>query len=95
VDEKRLSFTTQIKAAAKKSQIIFIAVGTPQGENGSADMKYVLKAAETIAKNMDGYKAIKEVCNIDDQVIPMLFRIGHADPPTAVSAKNSPVIINV
>ncbi len=58
VKEKRLSFTTDIGEAVRKSDIIFIAVGTPQSLDGSANLEYVFEAAETIAKNMNGYKLI-------------------------------------
>ncbi|SFP25263.1 UDP-glucose dehydrogenase family protein [Hydrogenimonas thermophila] len=47
-----LEFTTDIKEALKKSDVIFIAVGTPQGEDGSADLQYVLKVAQDIGKYM-------------------------------------------
>ncbi|WOE69028.1 UDP-glucose/GDP-mannose dehydrogenase family protein [Hydrogenimonas thermophila] len=47
-----LQFTTDIKEALEKSDVIFIAVGTPQGEDGSADLQYVLKVAEDIGKYM-------------------------------------------
>jgi UDPglucose 6-dehydrogenase len=55
---KRLSFTTDIKAAVECAEVIFIAVGTPPTEDGSADMKYVLSAARDIATHMNGYKTI-------------------------------------
>jgi UDPglucose 6-dehydrogenase len=57
-DEGRLVFTTQLAKAVKSSQVIFIAVGTPQGEDGSADLQHVLGVAKDIAKAMDGYKVI-------------------------------------
>ena len=47
-----LKFTTDIKEALQNSDVIFIAVGTPQGEDGSADLQYVLKVAEDIGKYM-------------------------------------------
>jgi UDPglucose 6-dehydrogenase len=50
--EGRLSFTTDVAAAAAEAEVIFIAVGTPPGEDGSADLKHVLAVAETIGKNM-------------------------------------------
>jgi UDPglucose 6-dehydrogenase len=56
--EGRLTFTTQIAKAVKASQIIFIAVGTPQGEDGSADLQHVLGVAREIGRTMDGYKVI-------------------------------------
>lgn len=54
----RLSYTTNLTQAVKKSDIIFIAVGTPPREDGSADLQYVLDAAGQIAKAMNGYKVI-------------------------------------
>ena len=56
--EKRLVFSTDIDNAVKQSQICFIAVGTPQSEDGSADLQYVIEVAESIAKAMNGYKVI-------------------------------------
>ncbi len=56
--EKRLMFTTGLPKAVKSSQIIFIAVGTPTGEDGSADLQHVLAVARDAAKAMDGYKVI-------------------------------------
>ncbi len=57
-EEGRLVFTTQLARAARASQIIFIAVGTPQGEDGAADLQHVLGVARDIGKAMDGYKVI-------------------------------------
>ncbi|HEX9021826.1 MAG TPA: UDP-glucose/GDP-mannose dehydrogenase family protein [Nitrospirota bacterium] len=54
----RLSFTTDMSIAVRNSDIIFIAVGTPPGEDGSADLNYVLGAAREIGKYMNGYKLI-------------------------------------
>lgn len=48
-----LKFTTDNSKAIKESEVIFIAVGTPMGEDGSADLQYVLKVAETIGKEMN------------------------------------------
>ncbi len=56
--EKRLTFTTTLKKAVRDASIIFIAVGTPQGEDGSADLQHVLGVARDIAKAMNGYKVI-------------------------------------
>jgi UDPglucose 6-dehydrogenase len=57
-EEGRLSFTTQLGRAVKASQIVFIAVGTPQGEDGSADLQHVLAVARDIGRSMDGYRVI-------------------------------------
>src|SRR5687768_6808844 len=56
--EKRLTFTTRLDKAVKNAQIIFIAVGTPTGEDGSADLKHVLDVAREAARAMNGYKVI-------------------------------------
>ncbi len=58
VSHGRLSFTTDISIAVKRSDVIFIAVGTPPGEDGSADLKYVLGAAREIGASMNGYKIV-------------------------------------
>ena len=58
VEKERLFFTTSIKEGVENSDIIFIAVGTPEGEDGSADLSYVLQAARDIAEHMNGYKII-------------------------------------
>ncbi|OGQ17920.1 MAG: UDP-glucose 6-dehydrogenase [Deltaproteobacteria bacterium RIFCSPHIGHO2_02_FULL_40_11] len=56
--KERLHFTTDTATAIQEASIIFIAVGTPQGENGASDLKYVLNVAETIGKNLNEHKFI-------------------------------------
>jgi len=56
--EGRLTFTTVLGKAVKASDIIFIAVGTPQGEDGSADLQHVLAVARDVGRAMDGYRVI-------------------------------------
>jgi len=63
---KRLSFTTDLKEAVHNSDVIFIAVGTPPAEDGSADIAHVLKAAEDIAYHMNEYKVI-----VDKSTVPV------------------------
>jgi UDPglucose 6-dehydrogenase len=58
VAEDRLSFSTDLPAAVQSSDILFIAVGTPQGEDGSADMTHVLRVAEGIGRAMNGHKIV-------------------------------------
>ena len=50
--EGRLSFTTDVAGAARDAEVVFIAVGTPPGEDGSADLQHVLAVAETVGRNM-------------------------------------------
>jgi len=58
VAEERLSFSTDLAAAVRASEIVFIAVGTPQGEDGSADMTHVLAVAQGVGRAMNGYKVL-------------------------------------
>jgi UDPglucose 6-dehydrogenase len=58
LEDGRLSFTTDVAAAVRASEVIFIAVGTPPGEDGSADLQHVLAVAETIGRSMDGEKVV-------------------------------------
>ena len=66
VKKKRLTFTTQLAKAVRASEIIFIAVGTPQGEDGSADLRHVLDVARDIARAMTGYKVV-----VDKSTVPV------------------------
>ena len=66
VKENRLSFTSDLDFAVKNSLICYIAVGTPQDEDGSADMQYVFRVAEDIGKSMNGYKVI-----VDKSTVPV------------------------
>lgn len=58
VDAARLSFTTDVAQAVGHGVIIFIAVGTPSGEDGSADLQHVLAAARSIGQHMHGFKVV-------------------------------------
>lgn len=66
VNAGRLSFTSDLKYAVENSQVIFIAVGTPPLEDGSADLQYVLDAASEIAEHMNEYKII-----VDKSTVPV------------------------
>ena len=68
--EKRLSFTTDLEEGVKHGLFVFIAVGTPSGENGKADLSAFFEVVEGVGKVMDGYKII-----IDKSTVP----VGTAD----------------
>jgi len=70
VDAGRLAFTTDVDAAVAHGEVQFIAVGTPAGEDGSADMAYVLAAARSIGQRMREWKLI-----VDKSTVP----VGTAD----------------
>jgi UDPglucose 6-dehydrogenase len=80
VKEDRLTFTTEIKTAVQDSEIIFIAVGTPPGEDGSADLQYVLTVAKDIGRNANGPKII-----VDKSTVP----VGTADRVKAAAEAES------
>lgn len=58
IKSNRITFTDDAKTSVNNADIIFIAVGTPPKEDGSADLQYVLKVADTIAENMNEYKLV-------------------------------------
>lgn len=58
--EKRLSFTTSLKDTVGKSEIIFIAVGTPPRENGEADLTHIENVCKDIARHMHSYRLVVE-----------------------------------
>jgi UDPglucose 6-dehydrogenase len=66
LQDGRIKFTTRYEEAIPKAEVAFIAVGTPPGEDGSADLKYVLEAARTIARNMTGYLVV-----VDKSTVPV------------------------
>ena len=78
--ENRLYFSDDLKASVEKSTICFIAVGTPQGEDGSADLKYVCQVAEEIGKAIDEYKVI-----VDKSTVP----VGTAEKVTEIIKKQT------
>jgi UDPglucose 6-dehydrogenase len=66
VAEGRLSFTTDLADAVRRSLICFVAVGTPAGDNGAADLASVIRVAAEIAAAMDGYRVI-----VDKSTVPV------------------------
>ncbi|MEI7473256.1 MAG: UDP-glucose/GDP-mannose dehydrogenase family protein [bacterium] len=80
IAENRLSFTDNIDEAVKNSAVCIIAVGTPQGDDGSADLTYVFNVAEQIAKSMNGYKVI-----VNKSTVP----VGTADKVAEIIRNNT------
>lgn len=78
VTEGRLKFSSDLDNAVKQSLVCFIAVGTPQGQDGAANMQYVMDVAEGIGKSIDGYKVI-----VDKSTVP----VGTADKVIEVIKK--------
>jgi UDPglucose 6-dehydrogenase len=70
VREKRLSFSTDLPGAVGQSEVVFIAVGTPEGENGDADLRHVLAAAKQVGESLRRYTVI-----VDKSTVP----VGSAD----------------
>ena len=83
---KRLSFTTDLAAGIKDAEIIFLALPTPPGADGSADLKYILAVADDLGKLLTDYKVI-----VDKSTVP----VGTAEKVTAVIAKNARVPFDV
>lgn len=77
--EERLAFTTSLEDGIKGAEVIFLALPTPQGEDGSADLKYVLGVADHLGKILNDYKII-----IDKSTVP----VGTAEKVHAAIAKN-------
>ena len=63
---KRLQITSDMKKTVEESDVIFIAVGTPPQDDGSADLKYVMQVAESIGRYINGYKVI-----VDKSTVPV------------------------
>src|SRR4051812_24568208 len=80
VKSQRLSFTTKFDDAVANAQVVFIAVGTPEGETGEADLQYVLAAARQIGQAMKGYTVV-----VDKSTVP----VGTADKVRAELAKST------
>ena len=66
IEAGRLQFTSKIKEAVETSEVLFIAVGTPPADDGSADLRYVLEVANSIGEYMNGYRVI-----VDKSTVPV------------------------
>jgi UDPglucose 6-dehydrogenase len=86
IKQNRLKFTTNLQEAVDAAEVIFLALPTPPGEDGSADLSYVLGVADDLGKIMKSYKVI-----VDKSTVP----VGTADKVTAAIAKNAKVEFDV
>lgn len=86
IRQGRLSFTTDLKSAVADAEIIFLALPTPPGEDGSADLSYVLGVAEELGKIITDYKVI-----VDKSTVP----VGTAELVHQAVAKNAKVDFDI
>ncbi len=86
IKQGRLKFTTDLEEAVANAKLIFLALPTPPGEDGSADLSYVLGVAEDLGKIIKEYKVI-----IDKSTVP----VGTADKVHAAVAKNATVEFDI
>src|SRR6187549_726524 len=84
--EERLKFTTNLEEGIRDAEIIFLALPTPPGEDGSADLRYILGVADDLGKLLTDYKVI-----VDKSTVP----VGTAEKVRAAIAKNATVDFDV
>ncbi len=85
-NNERLTFTTDMEKAVQASDVIFIAVGTPPDEDGSADLQYVLAVAKSIGQHMDRFKIV-----VNKSTVP----VGTADKVRAAVAAETDIDFEV
>jgi len=86
IKAERLSFTTSLEDGIRDAEIIFLALPTPPGEDGAADLRYILGVADDLGKIIKDYKVI-----VDKSTVP----VGTADKVHAAIAKNATVEFDV
>jgi UDPglucose 6-dehydrogenase len=86
IKANRLTFTTNLEEGIKDAEIIFLALPTPPGEDGSADLRYILGVADDLGKLLKDYKVI-----VDKSTVP----VGTAEKVHAAIAKNATVDFDV
>ena len=89
VAQQRLTFQTDLASAVRRSQICFIAVGTPEGTNGEADLSAVMAVAASIADAMNEYKVI-----VDKSTVPVGTAARVAETVRARTAHDFDVVSN-
>ncbi|MDZ4862888.1 MAG: UDP-glucose/GDP-mannose dehydrogenase family protein [Gemmatimonadota bacterium] len=88
--EGRLSFTTDVGAAVERSRVVFIAVGTPPGEDGSADLQHVLAVATTIGQHMNAPKIVVTKSTVPVGTAERVRAAVKAETATAFSVCSNP-----
>jgi UDPglucose 6-dehydrogenase len=86
IKEERLQFTTNLEEGIRDAKVIFLALPTPPGEDGSADLRYILEVADDLGKLMKDYKVI-----VDKSTVP----VGTSKKVHAAIAKNATVEFDV
>ena len=86
IEQQRLSFSTSLTEGIDHGQVLFLALPTPPGEDGSADLSYVLDVADNIGKNLKEYRVI-----VDKSTVP----VGTADRVADQIAKHTSVDFDV
>jgi UDPglucose 6-dehydrogenase len=90
IEEQRLSFTTELAAAVRPASIVFIAVGTPQGADGRANIEQVLATARAIGEAMDGYKIVVNKSTAPVGTVEEIKRVIAATTPQRCAVLSNP-----
>ena len=90
VSANRLTFTTDLEKAVKQSKVIFIAVGTPSNDDGSANLKQIEKVAQQIAASMNEYKVIVNKSTVPVGTARKIKEIIHSSSPSSFDIVSNP-----
>ncbi len=90
VRHDRLHFTTDLKTAVEEARVVFIAVGTPSGEDGSADLSAVFKVAQDIGRNANGPKLIVDKSTVPVGTAARVKELAQAETDHAMSVCSNP-----
>jgi UDPglucose 6-dehydrogenase len=88
--EDRLSFTTDLRSSVRASAIVFIAVGTPQGEDGAADLQHVLAVAKAIGQALDKYTVVVDKSTVPVGTAKRVRQTIAAETPQTFSVVSNP-----
>jgi UDPglucose 6-dehydrogenase len=88
----RLEFTSDLRYAVERSLVVFIAVGTPQGNDGTADLSFVREVAAAVAENLNSYKVVVTKSTVPAGTGKMIREIieAHRQHPHAFSVASNP-----